>query len=50
MFIKEDLPTFDRPMNPNSGLDDAGQSFNTGLLLTNSAERMIMFPGYFRSL
>jgi len=42
MFISEDLPTLDLPINPNSGLVVTGQSLNVGLLLMNVAERIIM--------
>lgn len=42
MFISEDFPTFDLPMNPNSGLSEVGHSFNEGLLVINFAEWMII--------
>jgi hypothetical protein len=42
IFISDDLPTFDLPINPNSGFVGAGHSFNVGLLLIKVAERIII--------
>jgi hypothetical protein len=38
MFINEDLPTLDLPINPNSGIAGAGHSFIVGLLFMKTAE------------
>ena len=38
IFISDDFPTFDLPINPNSGFDGAGHSFSVGLLLIKVAE------------
>jgi len=40
MLISDDLPTFERPVNPNSGLSGGGHCFIVVLLLTNEAERI----------
>lgn len=40
--MREDFPTFDLPMNPNSGFFVSGQRLREGLLEINEAERMIM--------
>ena len=42
MLIREDFPTFDRPIKPNSGILVFGQSLSVGLLFTKVAERIII--------
>jgi len=37
-FSSEDFPTFDRPMNANSGNSDEGQSSRLGALIWNLGE------------
>jgi hypothetical protein len=41
-FIREDFPTFERPINPNSGSNGLGHCFKEVLLRTNEAEWIIM--------
>ena len=43
MFMRLDLPTFDRPIKANSGLPLVGHWANEVTDCTNSAERMIIF-------
>jgi hypothetical protein len=38
IFISEDFPTFERPINPNSGFTGSGHCFNEVLLLIKEAE------------
>jgi hypothetical protein len=38
ILSSDDLPTFDRPVKPNSGLSGEGHCFKVVLLLTNEAE------------
>ncbi len=38
IFIMDDLPTFERPINPNSGISGEGHCFNDVLLFINEAE------------
>jgi len=42
MFTKEDFPTFDLPMNANSGKPDSGPDLKSVVLLMNVAVRTIM--------
>lgn len=46
IFIKDDLPTFDRPMKANSGLSGAGHLATSVLLIRNSADVMSMYDRY----
>jgi hypothetical protein len=41
-LISEDFPTFDRPINPNSGFSEAGHWLSEVLLRIYDAERIIM--------
>jgi len=40
ILISDDFPTFDLPINPNSGRPESGHCFNVALLLTKLAERI----------
>jgi hypothetical protein len=42
MLMRDDLPTFDLPINPNSGFEETGHCFNVGLLFIKLAERIII--------
>src|ERR1035437_7793780 len=42
ILINDDFPTFDRPMNANSGRSVSGQSFNEGLLAMKFAEEIFI--------
>jgi hypothetical protein len=42
IFISDDLPTLDLPMNPNSGRDDGGHCFRVSLLFMKVAEWIII--------
>lgn len=48
MLIKEDLPTFERPMNAYSGFSEQGQDAKPGQLFTNSAVFMSIVFGFLR--
>jgi hypothetical protein len=41
-LIREDFPTFERPINPNSGLTGSGHCFNEALLRIYEAEWIII--------
>lgn len=42
MLIKDDFPTFERPINANSGFPSVGQSLWSLLLTTNVADLIFM--------
>ena len=44
-FSKEDLPTFDRPMNANSGNDSSGHESRSGALRSKMADEMFTING-----
>ena len=48
ILIKDDFPTFDLPINANSGNDDFGQSDTLALLTTNAALLTRMITNYYR--
>lgn len=45
MFIKDDFPTFDRPMKAYSGMFGSGHFFGSVLDITNSAELIFILTG-----
>jgi hypothetical protein len=45
ILINEDFPTFDRPMNANSGRSVLGHCFRSGLEERNSALEIFMVVG-----
>ena len=46
MFMSDDLPTFERPMNANSGMSPSGHFLTSVLLITNSACFISIFSDF----